>query len=196
MNRTDVINSLIKTFNYKSYLEIGTQQGINYDLIKCKNKTGVDPCLPDRWNPDLKFKATHMMTSDRFFGQNNKKYDIIFIDGYHEAGQVYNDVINSLDYLIKGGTIVMHDCNPISELRQIIPRSTKIWNGNVWKAWVKLRTELKNFTMFVIDTDEGVGIITQGSYEPLQLKEKLTYKNLEINRKKWLNLRDEKYFKQ
>lgn len=194
MDRTDIINSLIKTFGYKSYLEIGTQEGKNYDQIKSVYKTGVDPCIQDKWNPDLKFKATHIMTSDRFFGQNNSKYDIIFIDGDHSAGQVYNDVLNSLKYLKKGGTIIMHDCNPISELRQIVPRKAKQWNGDVWKAWVKLRTELRNFTMFVINTDEGIGIIQEGTQELLQLREKLTYKNLEINRQKWLNLRDEKYF--
>lgn len=196
MNRTDIINSLIKTFGYRTYLEIGTQEGKNYDQIKCKDKTGVDPCLQDKWNPDLKFKTTYIMTSDRFFKQNNKKYDIIFIDGDHNAEQVYRDVFHSLIYLKNGGTIVLHDCNPISELRQIVPRSAKQWNGDVWKTWVKLRTLTKNFSMFVVDTDEGIGIIAPGSQQPLQLREKLTYKNLEINRKKWLNLRDEKYFEQ
>ena len=37
--RYEIINHLINNFNYKDYLEIGYQRGINYNNIQIKNKT-------------------------------------------------------------------------------------------------------------------------------------------------------------
>jgi len=152
------------------------------------------------------------MTSDDFFKINKQKFDIIFIDGMHEFHFVYRDIINSLDILNENGVIVLHDCNPENEVIQMVPetkdgiwtnqewvdfaenwRKLSVdgnWSGDCWKAIVKFRSLHNNFKTFVIDTDFGVGIITKStkSVEPLILNEELTYKNLEKNRKEWLNL--------
>ena len=102
--RMDIINMLIEKCGYKTYLEIGISRSDCYNLINCKQKTGVDP------EPNA--KATFCLTSDEFFKQNKAKYDLIFIDGLHHSGQVYKDILNSLKILEKGGTIVCHDMNP------------------------------------------------------------------------------------
>lgn len=37
------------------------------------------------------------------------KIDILFIDGNHETGAVYNDLISTFDYVNKGGIVLLHD---------------------------------------------------------------------------------------
>ena len=93
----------------------------------------------------------------------------------------------------------MHDCNPANYYAQIVPRmnnKTKngnIWNGDVWKAWVKVRHENENLEMFVVDTDFGCGIIRNGKQEILS-NLPTDYYEFEKNKKYFLNLISEKEF--
>jgi len=180
MNRWEIINLLIKKINAQNYLEIGIFQGWNFDQIKCKNKDGVDP--------DIRSNCNYHMTSDQFFEQNNKIYDIIFIDGLHYADSVENDINNSLKCLSPTGYIVCHDMNPWNEETQMVPQSVPAWTGDCWKAWVKIRSTNPNINMFVVDTDCGCGIIHMGSQDLLEVNCELTYNNLDKNRSLWLNL--------
>jgi hypothetical protein len=186
MTRTEIINSLITKYGYKSYLEIGvntpSQPGYNWVGVDCEVKHGVDP------NVDTTFK----MTSDEFFEKNiTQKYDIVFVDGLHLHEQVYRDITNSLNNLIDGGTIVVHDCNPITEITQRRERASDAWHGDVWKAIVQLRVENPNIEIYTINTDEGCSIITKGKQELLKIEKGTDcydYKFLEKNRKLVLNL--------
>lgn len=187
MKRYDIINSLIQKFDYKKYLEIGVQGRVCFNRVNCDVKTGVDP--------DPNSGTNHIMTSDEFFEENKIKWDIIFLDGLHHSDQIHKDIINSLDCLNEGGTIVVHDCNPKKYEEQLVPRQTKRWNGDVWKAIVRLRTERSDLNIFVIDTDEGCGIIRKEGVQPkLRVLDKINYKNLELYRNKWLNLKTVSWF--
>lgn len=183
-----IINQLIQEHDYSSYLEIGVSQGVCFRQIKCEKKESVDPALGQYKHAN----PTHKMTSDAFFNScdDETKWDIIFIDGLHEANQVYRDIQNSLNHLNDNGVIVCHDMNPMTEEAQNVPRTTKVWNGDCWKAFVQLRTERNDLEMFVYDTDQGVGIIkkTKKIIEPLILDCELTYENLKSHRDSWLNL--------
>lgn len=196
MNRTLIINYLAKKINAKSYLEVGVRiHSCNFDKINIDHKVGVDPCLEvfDR-------EPTYKLTSDDFFSKNTETFDIIFIDGLHEFKQVEKDINNSLKFLNEGGFIVCHDMNPIKEYRQFTLDNPKrkeffektkdtLWNGDCWKAFVKIRTERNNIIMHTVDTDFGCGIISLGRQEPLDIKQQnLNYQNLNKNRKEWLNL--------
>ena len=186
MTRTELINSLIEKNNYTNYLEIGVnspaQPGYNWVGIKIPVKHGVDP------NVDTTFK----MTSDEFFENSvNQKYDIIFIDGLHIFEQVYKDIINSVNALNENGIIVVHDCNPVTEITQRRERASDAWHGDVWKSIVKLRIEEPNLEIYTVNTDEGCGIIKKGSQELLTVNEGIDiydYDFLEKNREKALNL--------
>lgn len=158
MKRWDIINCFIDKYGYKDYLEIGLDSGICRDNVKAENKTTVDP-LDKTDNP------THLMTSDKFFRGNTKKFDVIFIDGLHEAPQVYKDILNALDCLKDGGTILCHDMLPTSEKVQAVPRISDLWTGDCWKAWAKLRGSRKDLEMFVVQDDWGVGVIRKGSQD-------------------------------
>lgn len=186
MTRTELINGLIKKYNFKTYLEIGvntqSQPGYNWVGVDIPVKHGVDP------NVD----TTYRMTSDEFFNNHiSQKYDIIFIDGLHLFEQVYRDITNSLNHLVDGGIIVVHDCNPITEITQRRERDSDSWHGDVWKSIVKLKIEDPNINICTVDTDEGCGIIKKGFQELLKISEGTNindYSFLENNRKEALNL--------
>jgi len=158
--RWDIINEFIKKYEYKDYLEIGIASGICRDNIIAPNKTTVDP--DTRAN-----KPMHLMTSDDFFTKNKEKYDVIFIDGLHEAPQVYKDILNSLECLKYGGTIFCHDMMPTKEEVQLVPRPLPldVWTGDCWKAWAKLKGSREDLEMFIIQDDWGVGVIRKGCQE-------------------------------
>jgi len=189
MIRTDIINSLIIKHNYNSYLEIGVGGGgenINKIMLDRKDIIGVDP------NPDYT-AATHCCTSDVFFSDNQKTFDIIFIDGLHETNQVDRDIVNSLNSLNNGGTIVMHDCNPALEENAAVPQIGRVlhWNGNTWMSVVKVRFNNPNISISVVDTDFGCGIIqrgTQNLYTADPLEKCLTWEYFDTHRKELLNL--------
>ena len=164
LKRYDVINLLIKNFNFESYLEIGVFNGENFVKVECENKTSVDP--------EQFGYTTHQMTSDQYFDQLSEdiKFDIIFIDGLHLWEQCYKDINNSLKHLSPNGVIICHDMNPIEEMYQSRVKNSFIWNGDVWKAFVKLRSERNDlFTCMLEDCDYGLGIITWGNQETIKL---------------------------
>ncbi|MHC4757137.1 MAG: class I SAM-dependent methyltransferase [Planctomycetota bacterium] len=185
-NRTDLINYIIETKNYKSYLEIGCFNNHNYDRINATVKVGVDP----------KNGGTIRETSDDFFNENNQTFDLIFIDGLHHSEQVAKDVDNSLKILNQNGMIVLHDCNPLTEDAQKVPRNgQKVWNGNVWRAVVEIRTRL-DVDIAVGDFDYGCAVLLpRPNSSPLVLPKKITelsYSEFESNRNCWLRLMDAK----
>lgn len=181
MTRIDIINYFIKKYNYKTYLEIGVQAGVSFKAIELpiEDKVGVDP--------DLFSRATVYMTSDEFFEQNDKTFDIIFIDGMHINDFVYRDINNSIKVLNEGGVILCHDMLPFDKDSQKVPRMTKRWTGDCWKAFARLRYERIDLQMSVINTDCGVGVIHKGKQltYPVMVDD---YNIFEINKKEILNL--------
>lgn len=207
MNRTGLINYLIKKNNYTSYLEIGLAEGLNYRQIQCEYKESVDPFIQkDHIRYDAQFIdtlpdgianiLTYRLTSDEFFAQNKKKYDIIFIDGLHEQYQVMKDVINALDAITERGVILVHDCLPESEEAQLVPRRQATWNGDVWKGVAELIKQ--GMIMKVIDTDYGIGIIRKtdniDKVEFRPLVSTLTWQDYSENKAALLNIVSEKEF--
>ena len=182
MKRTDIINHLIKKNDYKRYLEIGVRNpDENLNKIIVEHKDGVDPAG----------NCNYPIPSDNFYNQLDVdvKYDIIFIDGLHLDYQVEQDITNSLKHLNEGGTIVMHDCSPIKEEHQVEEYVVgKTWNGTTWKAYVKFRMIDENLSMYVVDADHGVGIITKGKQTLYPKSDVLDFKLLDENRKEILNL--------
>ena len=204
--RWDIINTLIKSRKYSSYLEIGVRDCVDtqssFSKIQCEEKYGVDPKFRNK--EEGEGINLFEMTSDEFFEQNDKTFDIIFIDGLHLEEQSTKDIDNSLKILNNGGCIIMHDCSPPfkefqrEEYKSMVvkgcenlPGDKKFqrWNGTVWKSFVKKRRD-PNLRMFVIDVDYGVGYIARGSQiSELNISdEDITFENLDKNRKEWLEL--------
>jgi len=190
--RDHLINYLITKYNYKSYLEVGTNKGNNFRKVKCKSKECIDPAK--RFD-----KLTYHMTSDEAFKIIKKKYDIIFIDGLHLEEQVDKDILNSLNHLNKNGTIVIHDCNPSEEIDAGIksPGKGLPWNGTVYKSIINLRYTREDLDVKVINMDYGCGVVRVGSqdlYNKVPIYEAKTWKYFNKERKELLNLVNVKNF--
>ncbi len=167
MKRYEIINRVIESKGYSDYLEIGVRDGECFKEICCENKIGVDP------NPTSNH-TTHIMTSDVFFERldQDKKFDLIFIDGLHLDFQVDRDIENSLKHLSEGGTIVLHDCNPptkhhAAESPVFTYPANGNWNGTVYLSLIKLRLYKNDVKLVTVDTDWGVGILTKDVSESL-----------------------------
>jgi len=180
-SRIEILKKIIKKQNYKSYLEIGCDNNENFSEIIIENKVGVDPLKG----------GTLRMTSDEFFINNKKKFDIIFLDGLHTYEQTIKDIDNSLKFINEKGVIVIHDCLPKKIWNQIVPRIYGHWNGDVWKAIVHSRTYIQAET-YTCMADHGLGMIfKRKNRNCLELKEK-NFKNLKFsdyynNHKKYMN---------
>jgi Methyltransferase domain len=184
MKRTDIINTLIEKYGYKSYLEVGTQfPSSNFDKINAEYKVSIDPFPMG--------EVTFVGTSDEYFESitDDVKYDIIFIDGLHHSDQVLKDIENSLNHLSKNGSIVCHDCLPMSEQMQQRDNNGGEWTGDVWKAIAELRVERIDLDIAVVDTDYGCGIIRRGTNVPYETdQDYLTYSYYSMNKWKMLNV--------
>ena len=148
--RWDLIDYLIKKYDYKDYLEIGCDRDQLFSRIKLENKIGVDPYSG----------GNVRKTSDDFFLENKKKFDLVFIDGLHTYTQVKKDILNSVKFLNTNGIILVHDCLPDTMSKQAVPRYKMQWNGDVWKAIVDLRQK-EDLDIYTCEMDQGIGIITK-----------------------------------
>ena len=165
-DKANIMNGLIKLNSYQKYLEIGGQpfngERSTYYKVDCKFKDSIDP-QPLKSNQPMPENCQHFsMTSDDFFKNHGgeKKYDIIFIDGFHEHQQVYRDIKNSLDCLNDEGIIVLHDMIPITRDLEKSPRRT----GDGWRAFADFR-KLKGYKMHVLvppwGTEDCLGFISK-----------------------------------
>lgn len=172
-SRIQIIQEIINKEKYKNYLEIGCDNDENFSQVVVENKIGVDPLKG----------GTLRMTSDKFFRDNKKKFDMIFLDGLHTYEQTIKDINNSLEFISDKGVIIIHDCLPKKIWNQIVPRVYGHWNGDVWKAIVHSRTYNYADTYTCI-ADHGLGIIFKRKNKDC----------LEINVKNFKNLKFSQYY--
>ena len=188
-SRMQIIKEIIEYKKYKRYLEIGCDNDELFSKIKIDFKVGVDPVSG----------GTIRSTSNDFFKKNENVFDIIFIDGLHHYEQVKKDINNSLNFLDKDGIIIIHDCIPKNYLEQAVPRSQFLWTGDVWKAFVEIRTK-ENLNSYTCLADKGLGmIINRKNKNKLDLNIKnfkdLKFKDFYINHKIMMNLLEYKEIK-
>src|SRR3546814_7122859 len=106
---------------------------------------------------------------------------ISLVDGMHEYSYALRDIENSLRFLSADGVVIVHDCNPTQaehacSFEEYQAREySGIWNGDVWKAILYLRSQRNDLRVMVLDCDHGIGIIRKGESD-----EKLPYTPEEI----------------
>ena len=189
-SRTDIIQYITQRRKVRKYLEIGCDMDLTFATMKSID-VGVDALISSQVKHSLDVSicvdplrgGTHRMTSDEFFQQNNITFDLIFVDGLHEAHQVMRDVFNGLRWLKADGIIVMHDCNPSRYEYQVTPplndSDVGIWNGDTWRAAVALRLQ-DGLEIVIGDFEHGVGVIRRKLNRhrlPVEWERKLLTKN-------------------
>lgn len=222
VNRIRAVQQALAMRSNPVYLEIGVSRGQAFQRISADVKIAVDPAfrLTERTRELANAKGRVVeyfeITSDAFFDHEKAlleqhPVDVALIDGLHTYEQVVRDVENTVRYLKDDGVIFLHDCNPPFELagrraeswdefmaQQSGPLKIGIWNGDVWKAIVELRSTRPDLLVGVLKCDQGVGFVRKGSpestlpYSPEQVKA-LTYADLKADRTRLLNLKPPRY---
>lgn len=201
MTRTELLRALIAHYGYQSYLEIGVRDpALNYDKVQAPKKIGVDPVVGSNHRREtlLRMKSDDFWT---FFP--TATFQLIFIDGDHSYEQAGLDIDNAVAHLAPGGTVVVHDVNPLHEtwqgpgepLGKSEVNPLNLWMGEVWKAWVEARTAFNSATVIVrddIDSPADCGIIQPWNMKlPTMGHSDLTpqtYRVFDMDRRMWLYL--------
>ncbi len=219
MDRLAIIQLLMKKKKLNNYLEIGVFNGHIFFRIKSNFKIAVDPEFrfdalrklgKSVLNPYNLFNRYYPKPSDDFFRDDapallkNKPVEISLIDGMHEYAYALRDIENTVKYLSDDGVIIIHDCNPLTpesacSFREWEARNfTGIWNGDVWKAILHIRSLRNDLTAFVLDTDHGLGVVVKKpadrllDFSPQQI-EGLHFDDFQQHRKEWLGLQAESH---
>jgi hypothetical protein len=122
----------------------------NYsDFTKIENNFDLNTGQFQNDNRLYKYK----MTSNDFFLTNNNKFDFIYVDGDHNADQVYLDILNSWRVLNKGGYLLLDDYmwwyykdlkkNPSTPINKFI--TNNINKISFLKIWHQVIIQKKNF---------------------------------------------------
>lgn len=180
--RYTLLNELIRRHGYKTYLEIGVQDGYCLNSVRAEKKVGVDPAPRVESVPGA---TIHKLTSDDFFRQNKERFDLIFIDGLHTHEQSLADFKNAEKVLNPGGSIVFHDANPQSAEYALSFAEGGRWSGDVFKTIVHINSTGK-YKVTTLDIDCGCAVVQPGTASPFECE--LNYGWFEKNRQKALNL--------
>jgi len=134
--------------NARSYLEVGVQYGATFEGVRFAERVGVDPFPLFDLETLPRGASVIADASDNYFEalDQEKQFDVIFLDGLHEWFQTYKDVINSLNHLTTGGVVLVDDVIPCDEISAIpsLEESYRIrmemgsperrWHGDVFKV--------------------------------------------------------------
>jgi hypothetical protein len=226
VDRIVAAQSILDRFRDATYLEIGVNTGVSFIPIRARRKWGVDPNYILTAKRRLKYavfsslgikvERLFRMTSDEFFETKREMLlengiDVCLVDGLHTYEQALRDVLNTLVNLKPNGVVLVHDCNPATELMALPAKSIEqlakediagwdgAWSGDVWKAVVHLRSLRDDLNVFVLDCDTGLGVVARGQpkrhtqYSEADIQA-MDYKFLAGNRGELLGLQPPEYF--
>ena len=74
IERTDIINQLVKKYKYTNYLEIGVNDGTNIRKVLCEHKDGIDPGIETTNPPEVNYPIDSNSFFDLIRG-HDIKYD-------------------------------------------------------------------------------------------------------------------------
>lgn len=141
--KPQVINLFLGIFDApRSYLEIGVSYGHTLEAVVAEKRVAVDPFPMFAVESSLMPAGVtvHSTTSQQFFSRvEGHSYDVIYLDGSHEAVQTYVDTIYSLTLLRPAGVVVIDGARPwdrpssLPELESSIKeKNAKGINHNAW----------------------------------------------------------------
>lgn len=179
-DHTDLLNYIAGKIGAEVYVEIGVfNPAHNYDRVLVKHKIGVDP--------DPSAGADLRWTSDKFFdfyqATASTKVDLVWIDGLHHEEQVVRDIRGAFAITRPGGVIALHDCNPYKESITHVPRDSREWTGDVYRAFSRVENE-----KFTLDFDYGCGIIRKTDNDIKINNKTISWDLFAANRGQLLNL--------
>ena len=154
-----VLQEIHRILRPDTYLEIGFAEGATLKLAAAARvPVGVDP---DR--SSLKSHPPHArlyyLESDAFFREQTlasafggRRVDLAFIDGMHLFEYALRDFCNSERWASPDGTIVIHDCLPVSVVSSQRVRASHFWVGDTWKVLDALLAHRPDLRIRVVPT--------------------------------------------
>lgn len=142
------LNALARQLNgSKRYLEVGLQLGRTFEAVRASQKIGVDPRPLFNTRVLGRGVEVRQTTSRDFFAHyDGEPFDLIFLDGLHEAKETLSDLLQSLQLLKIHGFILIDDVLP-SDSQSAIPIQAESvaekkragvrhrrWYGDVWRV--------------------------------------------------------------
>lgn len=154
-----VVENLIKP---KRYLEVGISTGDHLLSVDADYKVGIDinPKIPENFPIKVYIGSSDSIFNSPEFKQE-KPFDLIFIDAFHEYNQVVRDVKNALKYLTSKGIIICHDVYPFDRLNipnltnKEPPSPTAPWTGDTWKVVFYVRWFMPKMQYCVVKNFPG-----------------------------------------
>lgn len=186
----EIINRIIQEVGATSYLEIGFADGFNFNKIECESKTGTDINFCEETQREYFSHNMNGQSSDNFFNSVDQNFDVVFIDGLHHADQVRKDIINALKCNTKA--IILHDTIPNTKIMQEVPRNTRQWTGDCWRAVVGFTQSYPDVKLETYRSDFGLTVIypegkkVRKHFEDLEM----TYEEFKENEIELLNIVD------
>ena len=199
--RAQIINTYSN--NTDNYLEIGVEYGDTFNTVHFNEKVGVDP--DPKFTPTI--GEVCKLTSDDYFKEyfeinnnlnnndnnnnnnddnNNDKFsiiqklfDVVFIDGMHQADFVLKDINNTIKVLSKNGTIFIDDILPFNYNEQLkvplkhyyennILKYGENWTGDVWKViyyiLMNYKDNLSSFNYYYNSNFRGIALFKIKEY--------------------------------
>lgn len=192
IDKSVIINRIIKEVGATSYLEIGYGNGHNFNKIECEKKSSCDPesVEMDVKDSEGKLIKTFKPNSDEYFEIVKDSFDVVFIDGLHHADQVRKDITNALKCNAKA--IILHDVLPKSKAMQEVPRNTKEWTGDVFKSVVGFRQSFPEIRLETYRSDYGISVIYPNGFKTRKHFEKIdiSYEDFKKDEVSLLNIID------
>ena len=155
----EMIGSLGKALDPKTYLEIGTDKGRSLAQMKCAS-VAIDPDFRISGNVMEGKPVCHLfqMSSDRFFREFDLGaflkpcVDMAFLDGMHRFEFLLRDFANTERFCRRNSIILLHDCFPTTvEMTARVRGDLVAWTGDVWKMLPALAKHRPDLRMVYLD---------------------------------------------
>jgi hypothetical protein len=168
--KTDLINELSAIRGYRNYLEICTPTtGGKYRAVDrlrfstCHRLMYRCPADFDDGLPvDFRSQDLDIARCVRDIRARGLRFDLIFIDPFHEYEASARDLREASELMERNGTIIVHDCFPRDE-KIARPRfQPGAWCGVTYKAYLDFVLANAGLKFCTVDIDYGCGVIRSG----------------------------------
>jgi hypothetical protein len=177
VRRNEVVLCYLDLFLEPNYLEVGVHRGETFHAVKARHKVAVDPQFQIE-NADREALSEYReLTSDAYFSSLDRDaplFNVIYLDGLHTFEQTLRDLLNSIDYLLRDGVIIIDDVLPSSyhsslpilseafAVRNAVKGEDTSWMGDVFRLVFFIQSFLPRFDYATVSENHGQLVMWRG----------------------------------